>query len=200
MAVTSPNWALNPIPNKNGYKSPTHPARSPASAWKEIKDAQNANFHRRPGKDPNLGGGSSGGSSYSSYSGGGGYGGGYGGGGGGGGGGGSSTHTTTNLSSRAEARAVLYAGLQTVLGRKPTKGEVDAYYKALNVYEKKHPTTTTSSGDATTSTGGVSATMASQFTKDFVNKDADLKAEQGSFDIASKYMNAFISAISGPVR
>ena len=67
------------------------------------------------------------------------------------------------------------------------------------MYEKKHPTTTTSSGDATTSTGGVSATMASQFTKDFVNKDADLKAEQGSFDIASKYMNAFISAISGPV-
>lgn len=154
--------------------------------------------NRRPGKDPNLGGGSSGSSSYSSYSGGGGgYGGGYGS--GGGGGGGSSTHTTTSLSSRAEARAVLYAGLQTVLGRKPQKSEVDAYYKALNVYEKKHPTTTTSSGDATTSTGGVSSTMASQFTKDFVHKDADLKAEQGSFDIASKYMNAFISAINAPV-
>lgn len=195
MAVTSPNWALNPIPNKNGYKSPTHPARSPASAWKEIKDAQNANFHRRPGKDPNLGGGSSGGSSYSSYSGGGGYGGG----GYGGGGGGSSTHTTTNLSSRAEARAVLYAGLESILGRRPLKGEVDAYFKALGKFEKKHPTTTTTSGDTTTSTGGVSATMASQFTKDFVHKDADLKAEQGSFDIASKYMNAFISAISGPV-
>lgn len=175
------NMTMNPAGSVGGY-GPKMPRKDKGGG------------DRRPGKDPNLGGGSSGGSSYSSYSGGGGYGGG-----GGGGGGGSSTHTTTNLSSRAEARAVLYAGLQTVLGRKPTKGEVDAYYKALNVYEKKHPTTSTTSGNASTTTGGVSATMASQFTKDFVHKDADLKAEQGSFDIASKYMNAFISAISGPV-
>lgn len=171
------NMTMNPAGSVGGY-GPKMPR----------KDKGGGN--RRPGPDPNLGGGSSGGSSYSSYSGGGGY---------GGGGGGSSTHTTTNLSSRAEARAVLYAGLESILGRRPLKGEVDAYYKALNVYEKKHPTTTTSSGDATTSTGGVSATMASQFTKDFVHKDADLKAEQGSFDIASKYMNAFISAINAPV-
>ena len=191
--------AVNPGRNGAGRQGPTpRPPSNPGrqGAGRQGQDPKYTGNKQiaAPPPPPSGYGSGSGGGGYSGY----GYG--YGGGGGGGGGGGSSTHTTTNLSSRAEARAVLYAGLQTVLGRKPQKSEVDAYYKALNVYEKKHPTVTTSSGDTTTQTGGVSSTMGAQFTQDWVNQDADLKAEKGSYDIASKYMNAFIQAIQGPVN
>lgn len=110
------------------------------------------------------------------------YGGGYGGGGGGGGGGGSAAPAK---SSREEARAVLYAGLASILGRKPTKAEVDAYLTALNVQEGKAP--------------GMSADLKGQFTSDWIDEDPDLKAERRGYETATKYFDAFTKAIQSPV-
>ena len=93
----------------------------------------------RPPKSASSGGSSSGGS----YGGGGG--GSYGGGGGGGGGG-----AAPATSSKAEARAVLFAGLASILGRKPTKSEINAYHKALGIFETEN------------ADGGISADMKTQ--------------------------------------
>lgn len=114
----------------------------------------------------------------------GGGGGGYGGGGGGGGGGGSAAPKN---SSKSEARAVLYAGLVSILGRKPTKAEVDAYHKALGIFE-------TANAD-----GGISTDMRAQFNSDWVDEDPDLKAERRGYETATKYFDAFTKAIQSPV-
>lgn len=130
----------------------------------------------RPPKSASSGGSSSGGS----YGGGGG--GSYGGGGGGGGGG-----AAPATSSKAEARAVLFAGLASILGRKPTKSEINAYHKALGIFETEN------------ADGGISADMKTQMMSDFVDDDPDLRAERRGYEVATKYFSAFAKAIQSPV-
>ena len=129
----------------------------------------------RPPKSASSGGSSSGGS----------YGGGGGGSYGGGGGGGGSAAPKT--SSKAEARAVLFAGLASILGRKPTKSEINAYHKALGIFETEN------------ADGGISADMKTQMMSDFVDDDPDLRAERRSYEVATKYFSAFAKAIQSPV-
>lgn len=153
----------NVVTQKDQYKYPFMKAYDPAKVTKEREDLL-------PPESPDP-----------SASSGGGYGGGSGGGGGGGG------SAAPKNSSRAEARAVLYAGLASILGRKPTKAEVDAYHKALGIFE-------TANAD-----GGVSTDMKTQMMSDWIDEDPDLKAERRGYETATKYFDAFTKAIQSPV-
>lgn len=120
--------------------------------------------------------------------------------GGGGGGGGSSTTTTTTISTRQQARAVLHAGLKNILGRRPTRREVDRYLKALNEFERENPQTSTFEGEAGETSGGVSAEMADLFTEDFVRENKKLRREHGAYQAATTYMDVFMKALGPAVN
>src|SRR5678815_3759464 len=112
------------------------------------------------------------------------------------------TQTNVDLSSRGDAHAIFLQAAQSLLGRDPTKSEITSFQKALNSYEKKHPTvsTTTSNymGDQlqtqnTTTKGGVKdATRQIMATED-VKADP----EYGAYQAATTYFDAMMQMIGG---
>jgi len=112
------------------------------------------------------------------------------------------TQTNVDLSSQGDAHAIFLQAAQSLLGRDPTKSEITSFQKALNSYEKKHPTvsTTTSNylGDQlqtqnTTTKGGVKdATRQIMATED-VKADP----EYGAYQAATTYFDAMMQMIGG---
>lgn len=127
-----------------------------------------ATMEKAPAKS--SGSSSSGGSKSSGSSGGGGGSRSYSSGGGGGGGGSSYT--------RLDAKAILVAGMQGILGRAPTKKEIDKYLASL------------------TAAAPGSADATAQFTTDWLDKN--LHKGVGTQQVAQNYMSVFENALKAP--
>ncbi|MBK6874008.1 MAG: hypothetical protein IPG94_22310 [Kineosporiaceae bacterium] len=114
------------------------------------------------------------------------------------------TSTRVNLPSKADAEAVVTQILQDALGRDPDKGELARYSSLLIGKAKANPeqtsTTTTynadgsSSNSSTVTSGGYSSAAMQQ---DLLNQ-AKADPEYGSYQAATTYMNAVMSAIDAP--
>lgn len=111
------------------------------------------------------------------------------------------THTTSsvNLSSPEAARATALSQFEQSLGRRPSQGELDAFYQALRAYESSHPTftTDTTSGDGltdrTSTTGGAGDPAA--FAQQYV--DQNFGGQEGQHD-ALHYFDLINQVLTGP--
>lgn len=110
------------------------------------------------------------------------------------------TQTTSNLSTGADSHALFLQAAQSLLGRDPTKSEVSSFQKALNAYEKKNPTvsTTTSNyvGDTlqsqnTTTKGGVTDASRGLMATEDIKADP----EYGAYQAATTYFGALMDMI-----
>lgn len=136
-------------------------------------------------------------------------GGGSGGGSGGGGGVATSTNTSTsiNLTDPATARGLIDNALASVIGRKATAKEQQAFLAALNAQEQASPstsvtqsTTATTAGTGSSNSNTVSSSQstggfnAQQFAQEYAagNKNA------AEFQAATTYLDSFIKLISQP--
>jgi hypothetical protein len=57
------------------------------------------------------------------------------------------TSTSYDMSTRGDAHAIFLQAAQSLLGRDPTKSEITSFQRALNDYEKAHPTVTTTTSN-----------------------------------------------------
>lgn len=105
------------------------------------------------------------------------------------------TQTTSSLSTGADAHALFLQAAQSLLGRDPTKSEVSSFQKALNAYEQKNPTvsTTTSNyvGDTlqsqnTSTKGGVTDAARGLIATEDIKADP----EYGAYQAATTYFGA----------
>lgn len=114
------------------------------------------------------------------------------------------TQTSTNyqMSTREDAHALFLQAAQSLLGRDPTKSEISTFQKALNAYEKKNPTVTTTTsnyvGDqlksqSSTSKGGVSENARALMAQEDIKKDP----EYGAYQAATTYFDAMMQMIGG---
>lgn len=160
--------------------------------------------------------GGSGGSGGSSGGGGGGGYGGYGGGGGGGGGGGAGgastnvtrqTSVSTNLTNASTAKRLLNDTLTQYLGRAATRKEQAKFLAALNAAEAANPSVSTgqsvtrSTTDGMNSQSNVQSNQTSAGGVDAIQEAIDYaKSRKGyaEHQVATTYMDAFVSALRGP--
>lgn len=129
------------------------------------------------------------------------------------------------ISTGEEAKGALTNAAQQLLGRDPTAKEIKLFTNALNNMEKANPSYTSTNGQevsnpgssqlvnvngsiaqidtgnrnstsSSTTTGGVSATAASQFTSDFAKSAKDY----AEYQTETTYMDALMKAIQSPVN
>lgn len=114
------------------------------------------------------------------------------------------TQTSTNydMSTRGDAHAIFLQAAQSLLGRDPTKAEIGSFQRALNDYEKAHPTVTTTTsnylGDQlqsqnSTTKGGVKDSTRQVMATEDVKKDP----EYGAYQAATTYFDAMMQMIGG---
>ncbi len=122
-----------------------------------------------------------------------------------------STQTSTDLSTKMDAKAMLYTAAKTLLGRAPSEAEVGSFFANLNAEETANPTqvntvsTTTPTTDAEgmqidrtevqsqTRTGGVSADAKSMMAMDA----AKANPEYGAYQAGTKVHDAFMDLVFG---
>lgn len=113
------------------------------------------------------------------------------------------TQTATDLSTRLDAKAILYQASQTLLGRAPTDTETSNFWSNLNQQESANPqVTTTTSTTAPTGelidqqqvrTGGVSAEARQMLVMD----EAKSNPEYGAYQVATKFQDALMGLVYG---
>jgi len=112
------------------------------------------------------------------------------------------TSTSYDMSTREDAHAIFLQAAQSLLGRDPTKSEISAFQKALNAYEKAHPTVTTQTtnymgdtvtGQTSTTKGGVKEGARQLMAVEVVKRDP----EYGAYQAATTYFDAMMQMIGG---
>ncbi|AWN05112.1 hypothetical protein SEA_VORVOLAKOS_10 [Streptomyces phage Vorvolakos] len=112
------------------------------------------------------------------------------------------TSTSYDMSTREDAHAIFLQAAQSLLGRDPTKSEIGAFQKALNAYEKAHPTVTTQTtnymgdtvtGQTSTTKGGVKEGARQLMAVEDVKQDP----EYGAYQAATTYFDAMMQMIGG---
>ncbi len=112
------------------------------------------------------------------------------------------TSKSFDMSTRGDAQAIFLAAAQQLVGRDPTKGEISAFQKALNKYEKANPTitkTTTNylgdevTGQESTTTGGVKDGARNVMAMEDIKADP----EYGAYQAATTYFDALMEMIGG---
>jgi anti-sigma factor ChrR (cupin superfamily) len=106
-----------------------------------------------------------------------------------------------NVPDKASAEAAVRSLFQEQLGRDPEEGEMDRYVSMIQSGYRSHPstTTTTQTTDAQGNTTQKSSTTGGNYDPSSMLVDqAQADPEWGSYQAATKYFNAMISALGAP--
>lgn len=113
------------------------------------------------------------------------------------------TTTSTDLSTRLDARGILYTASRSLLGRDPTEQESTRFWQALNEAERNNPVTTTTttsfgpSGEAASQTATSSGGLSADAKQLLSVEEAKKNPEYGAYQAATTFMDALRGMVYG---
>ena len=126
------------------------------------------------------------------------------------------TASDVNLSTRLDAKAMLYQASKTLLGRAPTDTETNNFFTNLNQQEMANPQTTTTTANRTVTAtegveGGPGPSQTEETTQDritsggmsadakqmLVQEEAKKNPEYGAYQVATTFLDGLMGAVYG---